>query len=95
MLLLSKTTTQYGYTGRHCAYIPREQSFITLPIMAVHSFTPKSAGASFFVACLLCLQYVSAQTGSVYRLDSEYSGVNFFDGWDFYTVGAILLQDYT
>ncbi|KAI1629261.1 concanavalin A-like lectin/glucanase domain-containing protein, partial [Exophiala viscosa] len=55
--------------------------------MAVHSFTPKSAGASFLLACLLYLQYVSAQTGSVYQLDTEYSGVNFFDGWDFYTGG--------
>ncbi|KIV79786.1 hypothetical protein PV11_07331 [Exophiala sideris] len=55
--------------------------------MAVHSFTPKSAGASFFLTFLLCSQYASAQTGSVYQLDTEYAGVNFFDGWDFFTGG--------
>jgi hypothetical protein len=32
------------------------------------------------------LQYAAAITGSVYQLDAEYSGANFFQGWDFFTV---------
>ncbi|KIW53219.1 hypothetical protein PV05_08809 [Exophiala xenobiotica] len=55
--------------------------------MAVHSYGFKCAGCSFLLACLLWFPYASAQTSSVYQLDSEYSGTNFFDGWDFYTGG--------
>lgn len=57
--------------------------------MAVHSYGFKCAGCSFLLACLLWFPYASAQTSSVYQLDSEYSGTNFFDGWDFYTVWNI------
>lgn len=61
-----------------------------LPVMAVHSFVSQSAGIHLFLACLWCLQCALAQSSSVYVLDSEYSGTNFFDGWDFYTVRAFI-----
>ena len=32
--------------------------------------------------------HATALTGSQYTLTHEYSGANFFDGWDFYTVGS-------
>ncbi|EXJ87868.1 hypothetical protein A1O1_04795 [Capronia coronata CBS 617.96] len=51
--------------------------------MAVHSFL----GFHFLSALLFYFSHVLCQTGSVYQLDSEYSGTNFFDGWDFYTGG--------
>jgi hypothetical protein len=35
---------------------------------------------------LICIQRVLSQTGSSYVLDTEYSGANFFDGWEFFTV---------
>ncbi|EXJ86714.1 hypothetical protein A1O3_03667 [Capronia epimyces CBS 606.96] len=49
--------------------------------MAVHSFL----SLQLLSAYLLHFSRVSGQTGSVYQLDTEYSGTNFFDGWDFYT----------
>lgn len=32
------------------------------------------------------IQHAWTFTSSTYQLDAEYSGNNFFDGWDFYTV---------
>lgn len=37
------------------------------------------------VGALLC-EHATAYTGSTYALSYEYSGTNFFDGWDFYSV---------
>jgi len=34
----------------------------------------------------ICIRLSYAQTGYVYQLDTEYSGANFFSGWDFFTV---------
>lgn len=31
-------------------------------------------------------RFVYAQTGYMYQLDTEYSGANFFSGWDFFEV---------
>ena len=33
-----------------------------------------------------CIQAAAGFTSSQYALDSEYSGANFFDGWDFFDV---------
>ena len=35
---------------------------------------------------LFGIQRVLSQTRSSYVLDTEYSGANFFDGWEFFTV---------
>jgi len=34
------------------------------------------------------LAIVTAQTGYIYTLDTEYSGQDFFGGWNFFTVGS-------
>ena len=41
-----------------------------------------------FTISILLLSYklVYAQTGSVYQLNTEYAGANFFNGWNFFTV---------
>ena len=44
------------------------------------------AGVFVFVVSASLIAFVRSQTGYVYQLDSEYSGANFFNGWDFFTV---------
>lgn len=76
----------------YCLLISRGVFFCTaaicfsLPTMAVLSFCRRRATFYVFSACLLYFQCAWAITGSVYQLDSEYSGANFFQGFDFYTV---------
>ncbi|ETI25676.1 hypothetical protein G647_02450 [Cladophialophora carrionii CBS 160.54] len=55
--------------------------------MAVHSFRRRSVALHLFFACFIYLRCTAAFTGSVYQLDTEYSGANFFQGWDFFTGG--------
>jgi hypothetical protein len=43
-------------------------------------------GLHLLVCFLGCVHFALAQTGYVYQLDTEYAGVNFFQGWNFYTV---------
>lgn len=42
--------------------------------------------SSCFVAGALFAARAAAFTGHEYQLTYEYSGANFFDDWDFYTV---------
>lgn len=44
--------------------------------------------SSALTAAILLISQASAFTGSEYTLTHEYSGVNFFDGWDFFTVSC-------
>jgi hypothetical protein len=67
----------------------RPHAFLCLPIMAVHSLRLPGAAARLFLACVLLFQHASAYSGSVYQLDAEYSGANFFQGFDFYTVTTL------
>jgi hypothetical protein len=60
--------------------------FVLLPVMTVHSFCHGGVAVRLIFACFIYLQYAAAITGSVYQLDAEYSGANFFQGWDFFTV---------
>lgn len=50
---------------------------------------------SFFSSCLvassLLAAHAAAFTGSEYRLSHEYSGLNFFEGWDFYSVSQMTI----
>lgn len=50
-----------------------------LPIMACHSLF-------FAFLALILVHSATGFTGSEYYLDAEYSGHNFFDGWDFFAV---------
>ncbi|KIW97726.1 uncharacterized protein Z519_01310 [Cladophialophora bantiana CBS 173.52] len=55
--------------------------------MAVHSFSICNGACHTVLTCFVYFHYAFALTSSVYQLDSEYSGANFFQGWDFYTGG--------
>ncbi|KAK5095182.1 hypothetical protein LTR70_003660 [Exophiala xenobiotica] len=46
---------------------------------------PLFSWQSCFTASFLLVNHVTAFTGSEYSLTYEYSGLNFFDGWDFFT----------
>ncbi|KAK5955112.1 hypothetical protein OHC33_003791 [Knufia fluminis] len=46
---------------------------------------PLFSWQSRFAAGLVLAHHATAFTGSEYSLTHEYSGVNFFDGWDFYS----------
>ncbi|KAL2408555.1 endo-1,3(4)-beta-glucanase [Exophiala dermatitidis] len=55
--------------------------------MAVRSFLTNHVSVYILFVSFYYFNRVVCQTSSVYQLDSEYSGNNFFDGWDFYTGG--------
>jgi len=57
------------------------------PIMALRSLCTRYLRLPVFVISFVYIRYAWAFTGSTYQLDAEYSGNNFFDGWDFFTVG--------
>ena len=77
-----------GPTASTCAFRVERGVLVSvlLPVMAVHSLRCGNAAVRLFLASLTYIQYALAITGSVYQLDSEYLGANFFQGWDFYTV---------
>lgn len=56
--------------------------------MALHSPCAKLLRLRAFFLSLVYIRCAWALTGSTYQLDAEYSGNNFFDGWDFYTVSG-------
>ena len=45
------------------------------------------ASSILLISCLLLIPFAVAQTGYIYELDTEYTGANFFNGWDFFTGG--------
>lgn len=47
---------------------------------------PLFSWRSCLAAGVLVIGSATAYTGSRYALTYEYSGTNFFDGWDFYSV---------
>ncbi|KIW83989.1 hypothetical protein Z517_03235 [Fonsecaea pedrosoi CBS 271.37] len=55
--------------------------------MAVHSFSLRCAAYHTLFVCFVYFHNVLGFTSSIYQLDSEYSGSNFFQGWDFFTGG--------
>lgn len=79
---------EYTETSLLRVFLHGYESVWLLPTMAVHSLRSQNDGGIgvLVVLFLWCFQHALAQTGSVYQLDSEYSGTNFFDGWDFFTV---------
>lgn len=60
--------------------------------MFLHTAMPLFSWQSCFAAGFLLVNHATAFTGSEYSLTYEYSGLNFFDGWDFYTVSGLVLD---
>lgn len=56
---------------------------------------PLFSWQSCFAASLILTNHATAFAGSEYSLTHEYSGTNFFDGWDFFTVGGNDLNYWT
>ncbi|KAH0832512.1 endo-1,3(4)-beta-glucanase [Fonsecaea pedrosoi] len=63
--------------------------------MAVHSFSPRCAAYHTLFVCFVYFHNVLGFTSSIYQLDSEYSGSNFFQGWDFFTVSRMSARDFS
>lgn len=58
--------------------------------MALHSLRTQKLRLLVLFLSFVYIRYAWALTSSTYRLDAEYSGNNFFDGWDFYTVSDLV-----
>lgn len=63
--------------------------------MAVRSFLTNHVSVYILFVSFYYFNRVVCQTSSIYQLDSEYSGNNFFDGWDFYTVSVAFVEERT
>jgi hypothetical protein len=82
--------------------VPTFHSF-TLLFLVLRCFTHSAMSALEFIRSwsfpLVFFLSVSGsafcQTGYTYVLDTEYSGANFFNGWEFFTVRALQTVVYT
>ena len=77
-------TLQYDPSHLFCTTSTAWRAHFLLPVMAFHSFSTKCLIS--VLSCFVYFHFVSAITSSTYQLDTEYSGINFFEGWDFFTV---------
>lgn len=61
-------------------------SFLRCFVLLFRLLATMSLISSCLFASTLLAARAVAFTGHEYQLTNEYSGANFFDGWDFYTV---------